>query len=643
MHGYAARAATSPQSAAKGGGLARAVVPGVRSPHAHGHYGLSHAVGGGASVSAPTHQQPQQQSSWVPPPTPQNLSYVPPPAAMQQTGAWEAQATQQYNSMSSMPPGHGHSRNSPSPTRTTSPSLHRQSSTSGFQPHGSSSGSPHVQAVAVGASQRPSTGHSNRSGHASVQRPSSFVAPSHMTSPTQGSKTAGHEAEAQDSRRRPSVGHAQPVHRPLQSPTSRLRSPTHSSSLKAPATACATAVPAEHALGPRASPCASPPDSVRTPRQSQHDRVERGAICGQGLTHHDRHNLAQAAAAATAAVCNAVQRQSSIANSGAPMVEAEPVRRQSVGQPMASPKAQVAIPVSAVPAEETDAYMSRLNNREQCLTQREDSLRQQEEPLRQREAAVQQREDALQTAEQDLQRKQVSLQAAEKDLQGKHASLRQSEDELRLREGHVEKREKEAAQRDSALSSREKSCEELSDAVEAQRKRELEMSLREQRLNDRESRLAEREERFADREAGALREHREWAEQERAKQETWLHDRESRLGDWEAELRCRERDLRSDEEKLRNERKQLDERERRQREAANEAHVIKKHVLGLRNSRAERVSPRTSCGLETSLLSEFSAVASKENMDLRRQLEEQQDRMHEIKRNSGASFCNLDD
>lgn len=201
------------------------------------------------------------------------------------------------------------------------------------------------------------------------------------------------------------------------------------------------------------------------------------------------------------------------------------------------------------------------------------------------------------------------------------AALQRTMDRLRHLEAARDREEAKSVQvklREEALSTREEALV----AREAEVARQLdevrgERRLAEQRLADREQKidergllLAEREQKVADREERLHSEVRS-REQRLDEREDEVRSREQRLDEREAEVRNRERELDVGMSQLRLERKQMDERELQRIEAMKDAQVFKPGFV--------RVPPR------------LSPRGGKENHDLRAQLQEQQDKMHDIK------------
>jgi len=199
-----------------------------------------------------------------------------------------------------------------------------------------------------------------------------------------------------------------------------------------------------------------------------------------------------------------------------------------------------------------------------------------------------------------------ALEARGADVRAGEEELRRGRLELSARERQLAGREQQLAARERELASREAEvhaefrCREQHAAGQEQRfvEREEQLLVRSQRLADREELLMGREQRLAEREADFAK---QWQELRASRDEV-----ESRVAEAEATAAR----LRLEEERVREYRKQLDERGQRWDEACKEAHVIRQC-----NPRP-RLSPRL----------------GKENQELQRQLEEQQGRIHDIKR-----------
>jgi len=232
---------------------------------------------------------------------------------------------------------------------------------------------------------------------------------------------------------------------------------------------------------------------------------------------------------------------------------------------------------------------------------------------RRSETGDQQQPQQLQQPEQQQQQqreRERTLQACGMEEQVLDESRRRSQAEHVARQREIVSREQQLAAREQELASRETGLQ------AGLRDREQHVLSRERRCADREVQLAEQERRLADREAQVLGREKRLADREADLAERWekFATRREEVESLNSELEQFGARLRGEEEKMKEWRRQLEERELRWSEACNEAHLIK-HYHPKR-----RLSPRS----------------GKENQELQRQLEEQQSRMHEIKRQSGS-------
>lgn len=187
---------------------------------------------------------------------------------------------------------------------------------------------------------------------------------------------------------------------------------------------------------------------------------------------------------------------------------------------------------------------------------------------------------------------------------------RRGQAELAGRQRELVSREQQLAVREQELASRE------ADVQVGFRGREQHIVSRERRFLEREEQLVGHEQRLADREEQLLGREKRLADREADLAERWeqFTSRRQEVESRSAELEQKSARLEEEEEKLKEWWRQLEERELRWSEACKEAQVTKHYHP------RQRLSPRR----------------GKENQELQRQLEEQQSRMHEIKRKSGS-------
>lgn len=226
-----------------------------------------------------------------------------------------------------------------------------------------------------------------------------------------------------------------------------------------------------------------------------------------------------------------------------------------------------------------------------------------------------------QAPDESRHRSQAEHAARQRELVSREQQLAAREQELGIREVELQaglrERQRELVSREQQLAAREQEL--ASREVELQaglRDREQRILGRERRCADREEQLADQERRLVDRETQVLGREKRLADREADLAERWerFATRREEFEILNSELEQLGSRLRGEEEKMKEWRRQLDERELRWSEACNENHLIK-HYHPKR-----RLSPRS----------------GKENQELQRQLEEQQSRMHEIKRQSGS-------
>jgi len=202
---------------------------------------------------------------------------------------------------------------------------------------------------------------------------------------------------------------------------------------------------------------------------------------------------------------------------------------------------------------------------------------------------------------------------------------RRPSEEVERRREQVEQSARELANRERDLATREQRlAEREADVHVSLRAREQQLAAREQKLSEREEtwrsqqvaerqELSERQAELADRWRELSDRQEQWRTQQMAEREE-LEARSVELD--QAAAQIREDELRSSarikeqEDRLRELQRQLNERDMRWAEACKDAHIVKQHLP------KRRFSPR----------------GGKENHELQRQLEEQQLRMHEIKR-----------
>mmetsp|Transcript_146508 Transcript_146508/g.255576 ORF Transcript_146508/g.255576 Transcript_146508/m.255576 type:complete len:695 (-) Transcript_146508:212-2296(-) len=218
--------------------------------------------------------------------------------------------------------------------------------------------------------------------------------------------------------------------------------------------------------------------------------------------------------------------------------------------------------------------------------------------------------------------KQERLEQREKELEEFEAKLFQQKQEeeaaLQIRENQLNIRETELmAQLEARRLAQQESLQDEANQVRRfdmeVRQRERELATQQAALMDsRNAALADREAAQANREAiQAKTEAIQKKTEEMQLQRQELQTLRFELEDRDAGLNKREEVLAQEEDRLRTLRKQLEERERQHIEACREAQVLRQHPTSSR-----RLSPHS---------------VGKENQNIRKQLEEQQDRMHEIK------------
>jgi len=233
----------------------------------------------------------------------------------------------------------------------------------------------------------------------------------------------------------------------------------------------------------------------------------------------------------------------------------------------------------------------------------------------------------------DERREEERLREEEK-LRGEEQRRREEE-----RQREEEKRKEQAEQAARELAARERNLAEReqrladreADAYTGLRAREQQLLERERQLSERERQSSEREERWRDQERKESQEiaerqaelanrwkecsdrQEQWRTQQLAENEE-MKARAEGVAEFDRRLRAEEADAarrtKEQEERLSDLRQQLQERDLRWAEACKDVHVLKQHL------------PKT----------RFSPRGNKENQELLRQLEEQQGRMHEIKR-----------
>lgn len=259
--------------------------------------------------------------------------------------------------------------------------------------------------------------------------------------------------------------------------------------------------------------------------------------------------------------------------------------------------------------------------RESCLGTREAEMSSKELDLKAREREAATSEEELRSRELDLRvREQEAREACavaearEREAREVLATVEVREYEAREAIAVAETRERETAESLASLEVRAREAKERAAAGEdALRLQRLELATREKELAGRERRLAERE---AD-----LHSDLSAREQKLLEWERRLVEREARSAEVDqAEVKLREDETRvaakqrEEEERLRESRRQLDEQYLRWAEAVKDAQVLKQHMP------KPRFSPRN----------------GKENQELVRQMEEQQNRIHAIKRGAGS-------
>jgi len=216
-----------------------------------------------------------------------------------------------------------------------------------------------------------------------------------------------------------------------------------------------------------------------------------------------------------------------------------------------------------------------------------------------------------QQPQQSQQQRERGLSGCGVDEQLLDESRRRTQAEHAARQRELVSREQQLAAREQELASRE------AEMQAGLRDREQHVLSRERRCADREEQLAEQERRLADREDQVLGREKRLADREADLAERWerFATRREEIDSQSSELERLGERLREEEDKLKEWRRQLEERELRWSDACNEAQLIKHY----HPKPKRRLSPRS----------------GKEN-ELQRQLEEQQSRMHEIKRKSGS-------
>jgi len=235
-------------------------------------------------------------------------------------------------------------------------------------------------------------------------------------------------------------------------------------------------------------------------------------------------------------------------------------------------------------------------------------LLQRERDVAGREKILLDREDQVEALKLDLQNQQKRIEDEKRRLQEQEDKFREQEDKLR----------EQAASREAELAKAERRMEDWQRRLQEH----------EDKLRDRDEQTASREARLADRETEMAR--REAAnEAELRKGEGRLADREAEMARREAccyarELEVQSRDLdtqrqahrlQEEDDRIKETKRQLDEREHRWFEA----HRDRDGVMLPHTGRGARMSPR-----------------GKENYALQRQLEEQREMVHQIKRKNNS-------
>lgn len=187
---------------------------------------------------------------------------------------------------------------------------------------------------------------------------------------------------------------------------------------------------------------------------------------------------------------------------------------------------------------------------------------------------------------------------------------RRQEQELATREKELAGREKLVASREQELAAREKAM------LNSNLEREQQILSQKQQLEQREAQLFSLQQRLQEQQEQLAVQQSRLAARESELVDRWdqLSNKREELEGRAADLEQRLSQLRDEEDKARDQRRQMEEREMRWGEATKEAQLLK-HYQG---------RPR------------FSPRIGKENHELMRQLEEQQCRMHAIKRDSGS-------
>jgi len=253
----------------------------------------------------------------------------------------------------------------------------------------------------------------------------------------------------------------------------------------------------------------------------------------------------------------------------------------------------------------------------------------------------------------EFSQREATLDHMARELKRREAGLVERDREVVQREVASERWSRDLAQREGTIRAREEECQKL--LADTERKQsalaakeqsanmhlEDECRVRDQKLNEREQQLWAREQKLAESEASAI--HLNQREEQLRAREQKMADREADLQAW---LRQKEDDINKDKEDMQREwrqvrerqdevargreellserkglqaeRKALDERERNHLEASREAQVLRPHSF------TRQMRERTSGEMR-------ARDSSKENIDIRRQLDEQQDRLHAIK------------
>lgn len=217
-------------------------------------------------------------------------------------------------------------------------------------------------------------------------------------------------------------------------------------------------------------------------------------------------------------------------------------------------------------------------------------LLQRERGVAGREKLLLDREDQVETLKLDLQNQQRRIEDGKRRLQEQEDKLREQEDRLR----------EQAASREAEL-------------VKAERR----MEDWQRRLQEHEDKLRDRDEQTASREAELAKAERRLAERETemARREAACSTREFEVQSIELDTQRQARRLQEEEDRIKETKRQLDEREHRWLEA----HRDRDSVMLPHTGRGARMSPR-----------------GKENYQLQRQLEEQREMVHQIKRKNNS-------